>query len=193
MIDVLNGINASILCYGQTGAGKTHTMFGNQEIIGNIIRDYKLYGTLTQRTTDSCGVVLRAMNEILNFKQSTINKIEVNIKYLQIYNERITDLTTGENVVVVNNLLKGSTEVTINDLPDFLSVLAVGERRKKYAETKMNEHSSRAHTVIIVNVSQQHPTDRDKMLCSTLYMVDLAGSEQIKKSEVVGINRMEAI
>jgi kinesin family protein 5 len=168
-------------------------MFGNQEIIGNIIRDYKLYGTLTQRTTDSCGVVLRAMNEILNFKQSTINKIEVNIKYLQIYNERITDLTTGENVVVVNNLLKGSTEVTINDLPDFLSVLAVGERRKKYAETKMNEHSSRAHTVIIVNVSQQHPTDRDKMLCSTLYMVDLAGSEQIKKSEVVGINRMEAI
>jgi kinesin family protein 5 len=193
VIDVLNGINASILCYGQTGAGKTHTMFGNQEIIGNIIRDYKLYGTLTQRTTDSCGVVLRAMNEILNFKQSTINKIEVNIKYLQIYNERITDLTTGENVVVVNNLLKGSTEVTINDLPDFLSVLAVGERRKKYAETKMNEHSSRAHTVIIVNVSQQHPTDRDKMLCSTLYMVDLAGSEQIKKSEVVGINRMEAI
>jgi kinesin family protein 5 len=193
VIDVLNGINASILCYGQTGAGKTHTMFGNQEIIGNIIRDYKLYGTLTKRTTDSCGVVLRAMNEILNFKQSTINKIEVNIKYLQIYNERITDLTTGENVVVVNNLLKGSTEVTINDLPDFLSVLAVGERRKKYAETKMNEHSSRAHTVIIVNVSQQHPTDRDKMLCSTLYMVDLAGSEQIKKSEVVGINRMEAI
>jgi len=57
----------------------------------------------------------------------------------------------------------------------------------------MNEHSSRAHTVIIVNVSQQHPTEADKMLCSTLYMVDLAGSEQIKKSEVVGINRMEAI
>jgi len=96
-------------------------------------------------------------------------------------------------VNVINNLLKGSTEVSINDLPDFLSVLAVGERRKKYAETKMNEHSSRAHTVIIVNVSQQHPTETDKMLCSTLYMVDLAGSEQIKKSEVVGINRMEAI
>jgi len=117
----------------------------------------------------------------------------VNVKYLQIYNEKITDLTTGENVVVRNNVLKGSTEVSINDLPDFLSVLAVGERRKKYAETKMNEHSSRAHTVIIINISQSHPIDADKMLCSTLYMVDLAGSEQIKKSEVVGVNRMEAI
>ena len=69
---------------------------------------------------------------------------------------------------VRNNILKGSTEVSINDLPDFLSVLAVGERRKKYAETKMNENSSRAHTVIIVNVTQTNPKDNDKMLCSTL-------------------------
>lgn len=57
----------------------------------------------------------------------------------------------------------------------------------------MNEHSSRAHTVIIVNVNQVNPHDADNMLCSSLYMVDLAGSEQIKKSEVVGVNRMEAI
>lgn len=85
VLDVLNGINASILCYGQTGAGKTHTMFGNQEIVGDIIRDFKLYGNLTQRTKDNCGVVLRAMDEILNFKNhKNTNKIGVNVKYLQI-------------------------------------------------------------------------------------------------------------
>jgi hypothetical protein len=107
-------------------------MFGNQEIVGSIIRDFKLYGNLTQRTKDCCGVVLRAMDEILNFKNAQNNsKVGVTVKYLQIYNERITDLTTGENVNVRNNILKGSTEVSINDLPDFLSVLAVGERRKK--------------------------------------------------------------
>jgi len=55
-------------------------MFGNQEIVTQIINDFNLYGTLTQRTKDCCGVVLRGMDEILLFKQLAKTKVAVNVK-----------------------------------------------------------------------------------------------------------------
>ena len=30
MINVLKGFNVTLFCYGMTGAGKTHTMIGNE-------------------------------------------------------------------------------------------------------------------------------------------------------------------
>lgn len=102
------------------------------------------------------------------------------------------DLVTGKDVFLRDQFLKNSTEVTIQHLNDFLSVLAVGEKYKKFAETKMNTHSSRSHTIIIVNISQSS-VHSNKIVNSSLYLVDLAGCEQIKKSEVVGMNRVEAI
>lgn len=33
VIACLNGINSCFLCYGQTGTGKTHTIFGPPDII----------------------------------------------------------------------------------------------------------------------------------------------------------------
>lgn len=91
--------------------------------------------------------------------------------------------------------MKNSADVNIHSLKDFLSVLAIGEKRKKFAETKMNEHSSRAHTIIIVNVLQKLNKDKNNEMFSKskLFMVDLAGCEQIKKSEVEGVHLKEAI
>jgi len=65
------------MCYGQTGSGKTYTMFGSQNVLEDIIRDYKLYGDLTRRTKDQCGVVIRSIDEILKFKNKT--KIKVSL------------------------------------------------------------------------------------------------------------------
>lgn len=31
---VMNGYNATVFAYGPTGTGKTHTMLGNQEVMG---------------------------------------------------------------------------------------------------------------------------------------------------------------
>ena len=38
--DILNGYNGTVFCYGQSGSGKTFTMFGNDindEVSGGII------------------------------------------------------------------------------------------------------------------------------------------------------------
>ena len=44
--------------------------------------------------------------------------------------------------------------------------------------TDMNEHSSRSHSVFLINVKQEN-TQTQKKLSGKLYLVDLAGSEKV--------------
>lgn len=71
---VLEGYNATILAYGQTGTGKTHTMEG-----------FKYSGMDPHR-----GIIPRSMEEIFNWIQLRSNQnttFMVRASYLQIYNE----------------------------------------------------------------------------------------------------------
>ena len=45
----------------------------------------------------------------------------------------------------------------------------------------MNEHSSRSHSVFLINVKQEN-VDTQKKLSGKLYLVDLAGSEKVRMS-----------
>ena len=54
----------------------------------------------------------------------------------------------------------------------------------------MNEHSSRSHSVFLINVKQEN-IETQKKLSGKLYLVDLAGSEKaniIYKQLFFGIN-----
>jgi hypothetical protein len=75
---MLQGYNASIIAYGQTGTGKTYTMEGNpgQE-----------------------GIVSRAVQDIfgsISADSNPQNQYLVRVSYLQIYNEVISDLLKTE-------------------------------------------------------------------------------------------------
>ena len=43
----------------------------------------------------------------------------------------------------------------------------------------MNEHSSRSHSIFLINVKQEN-TQTEQKLSGKLYLVDLAGSEKVK-------------
>jgi len=47
--------------------------------------------------------------------------------------------------------------------------------------TDMNEHSSRSHSVFLINVKQEN-TVTQKKLSGKLYLVDLAGSEKVRQN-----------
>ena len=55
----------------------------------------------------------------------------------------------------------------------------------------MNEHSSRSHSVFLINVKQEN-LENQKKLTGKLYLVDLAGSEKIGKTGVEGMGLEEA-
>ena len=44
----------------------------------------------------------------------------------------------------------------------------------------MNEHSSRSHSVFLINVKQEN-VETQKKLSGKLYLVDLAGSEKVSR------------
>ena len=44
----------------------------------------------------------------------------------------------------------------------------------------MNEHSSRSHSIFLINVKQEN-TQTEQKLSGKLYLVDLAGSEKVKR------------
>lgn len=66
-----------------------------------------------------------------------------------------------------------------------------GSDNRTIAATRMNDRSSRSHSIFILHISQKDlKTDGTKH--SKLYFVDLAGSEKIAKTHVTGQQLEEA-
>jgi hypothetical protein len=55
----------------------------------------------------------------------------------------------------------------------------------------MNEHSSRSHSVFLINVKQEN-LENQKKLSGKLYLVDLAGSEKVSKTGAEGGSQEES-
>lgn len=46
----------------------------------------------------------------------------------------------------------------------------------------MNEHSSRSHSIFLINIKQEH-VETEQKLSGKLYLVDLAGSEKVTANQ----------
>ena len=91
----------------------------------------------------------------------------------------------GDNVVDVPDLRKEQ----VNSVSDVLLALDRGNTNRAKAATNLNEHSSRSHMILRVDVTSGVGETKNK---GTLYLVDLAGSERVRKSEVEGQALKEA-
>lgn len=92
----LEGYNATIFAYGQTGTGKTYTMEGFK---------YNLHD-------EERGIIPRAIEDIFKYIQSCEDeetKFMVRASYIQIYNESISDLLRSEktNLQIREDCRKG--------------------------------------------------------------------------------------
>eukprot|EP00929_Paragymnodinium_shiwhaense_P031834 TRINITY_DN17754_c0_g1_i1.p1 TRINITY_DN17754_c0_g1~~TRINITY_DN17754_c0_g1_i1.p1 ORF type:complete len:1453 (-),score=381.56 TRINITY_DN17754_c0_g1_i1:218-4576(-) len=187
----LNGFNACMLVYGQTGSGKTHTMFGQSVACG---------GNAGAVVSRGSGTVVRAMRELFAAAEDLQRISDVtttlSAQYVQVYQDQVTCLCTGnavslrEAVAGAPVLLQGAQDTELHNLGDTSQLLMKGEERKRYAETAMNHHSSRAHTILAVKISQRRG---DLTVSSQLHLVDLAGSERVKKSKAQGGRLVEAV
>ncbi|XP_062386743.1 kinesin-1 heavy chain isoform X6 [Sardina pilchardus] len=66
-----------------------------------------------------------------------------------------------------------------------------GKSNRHVAVTNMNEHSSRSHSIFLINVKQEN-TQTEQKLSGKLYLVDLAGSEKVGKTGAEGAVLEEA-
>ena len=171
---VLDGINGCVMCYGQTGAGKTHTL-------GNVAPGHE-------------GVVYRAIQHILGPNGSPDH--EVKLSYVQIYMEAIYDLLDPSSNVDLREdpkegtVLTGAKLTPLTDVSQAVAVIAAANKNRVTSATAMNDASSRSHSVLLLDVTTRSGA---RVLRGKLHLVDLAGSERVKKSEVQGQAFDEAI
>lgn len=114
------------------------------------------------------------------------------ISYFEIYLDKIRDLLdiskTNLSVHEDKNratYVKGATERFVTCPDEVMEVIDEGKANRHIAVTNMNEHSSRSHSVFLINVKQEHQETK-KTLMGKLYLVDLAGSEKVSKTGAEG-------
>ncbi|TMS08968.1 Kinesin-like protein KIF9 [Larimichthys crocea] len=191
VLGALDGYNGTVMCFGQTGAGKTYTMTGSTE-------SYK------QR-----GVIPRALQEVFQeVEKRTEHAFNVHLSYLEIYNETLVDLLSSlrgsshqspHSMVVMEEpgrgvLIRGLSLHPVHSEEEALNLLFEGEMNRIIGSHALNRNSSRSHCIFTVHVECRSRTLSDaKYVTSKLNLVDLAGSERLGKTGSEGQMMKEAV
>uniref|UniRef100_A0A0G4FFH2 Kinesin motor domain-containing protein n=1 Tax=Chromera velia CCMP2878 TaxID=1169474 RepID=A0A0G4FFH2_9ALVE len=212
--DFLNGFNGCVIVYGQTGSGKSHTMFGppgpdlGQTCMGG--RGSLQVGVVPRACLD----ILRAVEDRRRRGiECGLSASYVEVYGDEVTDLLRGGAVVGQNSVSAQRwVMEGEAQLDVSSLEDIAAALETGERQKRFAATAMNDRSSRAHALFILSLkmkrklkselggverergdSQKKETTEseesaasDEMITvrSQLFLVDLGGSEQVKKSRV---------
>ncbi|XP_045082819.1 centromere-associated protein E isoform X5 [Coregonus clupeaformis] len=182
VVSTVEGYNGTIFAYGQTSSGKTFTMMGS---------------SLTP------GVIPLAMEDVFQtIKNCPKKEFLLRVSYLEIYNETVTDLLcdswkrkpleiregNNKNVYVAD-----LTEELVTSPEQALAWIRKGEKNRHYGKTKMNQRSSRSHTIFRMILESRDRGDSASgensdgaIIVSHLNLVDLAGAERASQTGAEG-------
>ncbi|NXY72438.1 KI18A protein, partial [Glareola pratincola] len=171
----LNGYNCTVLAYGATGAGKTHTMLGSPEDPGVMY--------LTMMALYNC------MDQIKEDKTCNIA-----VSYLEIYNEQIRDLLVNSGPLAVREdtqkgvVVQGLTLHQPKSAEEILQMLDYGNKNRTQHPTDVNASSSRSHAVFQIYLRQQDKTAsiNQNVRIAKMSLIDLAGSERASATNAKG-------
>lgn len=134
------------------------------------------------------GIIPLALEDLFSkifiHAQSTGNEYDVSLSYLEIYNENIRDLLSGNQDHLdlkddgVNGVVVSGIEcVSALSANEVLSYLKKGSKNRSCESTSANEVSSRSHAIIQVQLRcKTTEGGKEGYRISKLSMIDLAGS-----------------
>lgn len=182
---VLDGYNVCIFAYGQTGTGKTFTMEG---------------------TDGARGVNYKTLEELFRIikERQSLFRYKITVSVLEVYNEQIHDLllTRSQPVATTKRLevrqvaegvhhVPGLVEAQVTNMDEAWDVLQTGSKARVVGSTNANEHSSRSHCIHCVMVRGENLVNGE-CTKSKLWLIDLAGSERVAKTDAQGERLKEA-
>lgn len=223
--DFFNGFNVTVLAYGQTGTGKTYTMCGDGSGTGTGTASVKNTANTTVSSDSSLsehsGIIPRVLHDLFARLDQTDDFI-VKCSFIELYNENLKDLLNDEptgpstnngsssgagsnsggglriyetkksaNSILISNL----KEVNIDSLTSGSNLLKSGLQKRKIASTKLNDVSSRSHTIFTINLYKRQTSTSglgELVRHSKINLVDLAGLENINKSGSINQRAKEA-
>jgi DNA polymerase III delta prime subunit len=193
----LEGYNAVLFCYGQTGTGKTTTVLGDKQSGPGVLI-----------------LLLRDLFEEVRKEEELGGSITVSVQMLEVYNEKVYDLLVSDeqkrrNTVIARHKsvinadaqpsielhvlpsgvqIKGAEDHPVTTEPEVMRLIDRGNRNKHIAATAMNPQSSRGHTVFKLLIKKE---EEDIHTSSEVYFADLAGHENEKTTKVQGERMVE--
>jgi len=180
----LDGYRVTVFAYGQTNAGKTHTMLGRPG-------------------QDTEGIIPRAVRQIFSTAAAAAEqgwKYEMRAAMLEIYNEELKDLLgkgppSGKKHVISHEDSSKSPAtgtsvsylewVDVNNEEKVSSLLQRAMNQRSVGATASNEQSSRSHMVFMLTIEGYNEITGQRM-SGALNLVDLAGSERLARSGASG-------
>ena len=169
----LNGYNTAIICYGQTGMGKTFTINEIASEIGKQIFDE------------------------IDLVEDINNLFKVEIGGFEIYKEQISDLLDlininlelGENKnkrIFVDNL----TFYDVHEQDEYNDVINKVLSKRNNNSLSLKEFTSKSNNIIVINI-YRYSGEKKQLKMGCLYLVDLEGSEKITKNKIEGESHEE--
>lgn len=164
-----------MFAYGQTGTGKTYTINGDH---------------------NNPGLIPRSIQTLFDKRNKGSLNTTFKLSYLEIYNEKLYDLLQPSKQLVEIREVDGQIicmplkTVEINTLEEFHSFHSLAISYRRTASTNLNSVSSRSH--FIMQLTLQTTTNDHKIVSSKLQMIDLAGSEDNKRTGNAGQRLVES-
>ncbi|XP_037105666.1 kinesin-like protein KIF1A isoform X6 [Syngnathus acus] len=187
LLHAFEGYNVCIFAYGQTGAGKSYTMMGKQDV------------------KDQQGIIPLLCEDLftkINDNADNSMSYSVEVSYMEIYCERVRDLLNPKNkgnLRVREHPLMGPyvedlSKLAVTSYNDIQDLMDSGNKARTVAATNMNETSSRSHAVFnIIFTQKRHDADSENTSekVSKISLVDLAGSERADSTGAKGTRLKE--
>ncbi|URE44910.1 Kinesin-related [Musa troglodytarum] len=178
------GFNTSILSYGQTGTGKTYTMWGPAGAMVD--------GSSVNGEQGVAPRLFRMLFSEIHRKQESSEEKQINFQcrcsFLEIYNGQINDLLdpTQRNLQIRGDSKNGShvenlTDEYVTTVEDVTQLLVKGLANRKVGATSMNSKSSRSHIIFTCIVESWCKLSASKCFSSSktskIILADLAGAD----------------
>ncbi|XP_010445917.1 PREDICTED: kinesin-like protein KIN-7I, partial [Camelina sativa] len=138
---------------------------------------------------------------LFHFLQHTEREFTLKFSAIEIYNEAVRDLLSGDNnpLRLLDDPERGTVvekliEETIQDRTHLEELLTVCETQRKIGETSLNETSSRSHQILrltIESTGREYSPDNSSTLAASVCFVDLAGSERASQTLSAGTRLKE--
>jgi len=182
----MDGYNVTIFAYGQTGAGKTHTMLGSAKEPGVSPNTISNVFEVIKDQEHAYDIKIKASMVEL-YKNAIVDLLAE--KLHGVPNDRKIRYDPGKNIVYFDPAPISRDAVNSVELD---KIFDDGSQNRKTAFTEMNSDSSRSHLFFIIHVEATHK-ETGKISIGKITLIDLAGSERLKKSQAAGNQQQEAI
>ncbi|EKX37393.1 hypothetical protein GUITHDRAFT_116509 [Guillardia theta CCMP2712] len=166
----LEGYNVAVFAYGQTGAGKTYTMYGD---VTEIVSESNKI-----QVPEESGLVPRCLCHIFERVEAMKARgcsVEITVSFIEIYNEAVIDLlstearllTVREDAIRDRTYVEGAVVAAVSNVQQCMNLLLRGAQNRTVGATAMNTESSRSHSVFTISLEAEEKDALDRSDRST--------------------------